>query len=389
MGLSSLQAVQTWNENPISNNSYSQKPFKSSFRPVATITRAKANHASDNNDTNADKHDAVAARLTTVVEGPTKSASATKEQSKHKRERKDKTKPKGKDHRKRTYNHKYKNKVSSFDWADVQVSQKVEGACGFDKCFWRSVSDPENVGYLMASAKYHYDRMTKAYDFSVDVLNKKCNAKHLYLEKPLLVEVKSDFVQQLNSLKQNRHLEYVDNIAPRPEGKKSRVDHKVFKENDPYLVIQKVKVAPKPSLAFGYIARKWDLLVVKDLPKFRSLLTSKGIDPKSLEPKLEDERRKIECVMDNSSTYWYDLQGLIDAEGNYHHLDVDSQFWVDVGDPHEAQDDDEGVKIVDLKETYEMRHELIGKFNEMIQRLVNPPPEGVDELPAWDDDSSK
>eukprot|EP00536_Pseudo-nitzschia_multiseries_P003823 jgi/Psemu1/8604/gm1.8604_g len=280
------------------------------------------------------------------------------------------------------------NVSKNFDWSDLPISNGVEGNCGADKCFWRSVSDPTTVGYLVASARYHYDRMRKAYDFAVDVLDATCHAKHLYLEPPELVRVEHGFAEHLNGLRQNRHYEYVDKIAPKPDGLRSRSDRIVYDATDPYLVVQKVRVAPDPSLAFGYMARKWDLLVVEDLPRFRTLLAERGTDLKTLEAKLETERRKIECAMDHSPTYWYDLQGLIDPDGNYHHMDVDSQFWVGVGDPTQPVDDDEGVKIVDQKETYDQRHELIGKFNEMIQRLVHPPPEGVDELPAWDDDGT-
>jgi len=281
--------------------------------------------------------------------------------------------------------------AASFDWTDLPISKGVEGNCGADKCFWRSVSDPDHVGYLVASARYHYERMSKAYDFAVTILDQTCHAKHLYLEPPVLVQVpQRGFAEKLNELRQNRHYKFVDKIAPTPRNGISRVDRKVYDVSDPYLVIQKVRVAPNRSLAFGYMARKWDLLVVEDLPKFRKLLTERGTDPKKFEAKLENERRKIECAMDHSPTYWYDLQGLVDPEGNYHHMDVDSQFWVEVGDPGEPHYEAvaNGVKIVDPKETYDQRHELIGKFNEMIQRLVHPPPEGVDELPAWDDDQS-
>ncbi|VEU39137.1 unnamed protein product [Pseudo-nitzschia multistriata] len=281
---------------------------------------------------------------------------------------------------------------SSFDWSDVRASQKVEGNCGADKCFWRSVSDPENVGYLVASAGYHYERMARAYDFATATLEKACHARHLYLSEPLKVGATKEFLRELNGLRKNPYFAYVDEVAPK--GTKPKSDRLVFDENDPHLVVQKVKVAPPSSLAFGYLARKWDLLVTRDLPAFRTHLVSLGIDPRSLEAKLDEERRKIECAMDHSPTYWYDLQGLIDEGGNYHHTDVDSQFWVEVGDPsdedldlNDRDENEEGVRIVDAKETYGMRHELIARFNEMIQRLVDPPPEGVDELPAWDDDS--
>lgn len=271
---------------------------------------------------------------------------------------------------------KDKDESSSFDWMDLEASKKAKGACGADKCFWRSVSDPEK-GYLVASAKHHYDRMKRAYEFAVDVLERECDAKHLYLESPFQIPVSVKLLEQLESLKDNPHFQFVDKLNP---NRSSRAARKIFDTDDPYVVVQPVRIAPQPSLSFGVMARKWLKLVEYDLPAFRLLLEQKGIPPKSLEANLDAERRKIECAMHRSDTYYYDLQGLIDTEGNYHHIDVDSQFWVQLGDA--PADDDEGMIFVNASEAYAQKLELVGKFNEMIQRLVEPPPPGLDELPA-------
>jgi hypothetical protein len=269
---------------------------------------------------------------------------------------------------------------NSFDWNELQVAQNVTGMCGADKCFWRSSSDPESVGYLVASAGYHYRTMKKAYDFAVDVLDRKCHARHLFLEAPQMVSVTPSFVQTLNSLKHNDHAEFVDNLGIK--GKKPRAVLKIFDEDDQHVVVQKVRVAPKPNLMFGYMARKWDMLV-KDVPRFRSELQATGTRLRHIQEKLESERKGIECAMQYSDTYWYDLQGLIDLEGNYFHIDIDSQFWMEIAD----FESDNG-KAVTNAIAYQRRQTLMGKFNEMIQRIVDPPPDGVSELSAWDDDES-
>jgi len=256
---------------------------------------------------------------------------------------------------------------NKFQWDDVQATQNVKGMCGADKCFWRSTSDPENVGYLVASALEHYEYMKMAYTFAKEVLEEKCNAKHLYLEPPTKVKVKPKFIRKLNSLRHNDHAEFIDEMGPR---RMSFSEHDVFDEKHFFLVIQKVKVAPTPNLMFGFVAMKWEMMVHQDIPKFRRKIK---IPLQVIEENLESERKGIECAMEHSSTYWYDLQGLIDSDGNYYHIDVDSQFWVD--DP------------VSKAERYAKRQTLIGKFNEMIQRLTDPPPMGVGELSSpWGDD---
>jgi len=273
--------------------------------------------------------------------------------------------------------------VDSFDWTELELTQGVSGNCGADKCFWRSTSDPESVGYLVASAKDHYARMKKAYDFAIDVLETKCLAKHLFLEAPIKVPVKKKFLKRLNALRDSEHAKFVDGLKRKNKAK--RTEMLIYDENDLFVVVQKVRVAPKPSITFGYMARKWDLLVDKHVPRFRSELLAKQISLRDIEVKLESERKGIECAMQHSHGYWYDLQGLIDLDGNYYHMDIDSQFWVRVeGSESEDDDDkDDDNMTINMQTAYRKRQVMIGKFNEMIQRIVDPPPDGVHELSAW------
>jgi hypothetical protein len=265
---------------------------------------------------------------------------------------------------------------AAFDWNDVQAVQGVKGKCGADKCFWHSTSDPENVGYLIASAKYHWEPMKKAYDFAVDVLESKCNAKHLFLEPPQKVKVWHTLVGQLNKLRHNEQGSFVKEKGEEP---RKVLERDVFEEDDNFVVVQKVRVAPKPHLMFGFMASKWTMMCEKEIPRFRSELLASGFSLSEIETKLEAERRGVECAMQHSDTYWYDLQGLIDIEGNYFHIDIDSQYWVEISETKTGND----LKTVTNAMAFKRRHVMIGKFNEMIQRLVFPPPERVGELDAW------
>jgi len=95
-----------------------------------------------------------------------------------------------------------------FQWDDVQVTQNVKGMCGHYKCFWRSISNP-NEGYLITSQRDGtYNTMKKAYQFAKDVIETKCHAKHLYLDSPQKVKVKASFIQRLNKLTQSDHDEW-------------------------------------------------------------------------------------------------------------------------------------------------------------------------------------
>ena len=266
----------------------------------------------------------------------------------------------------------------SFDWDDVQLAQNVTGLCGADKCFWRSTSDPISVGYLVSSAKYNYKTMRKSYEFAVNILEEKCHSRHLLLDAPKRVKVTSDFVRHLNALKHNDYSEYRNKQGKKVT--KLTADHQVFDEDDHAVVVQKVRVAPKPNLLFGYMAGKWDMLVEKDIPRFRSELQADGTPLRLIEEKLESERKGIECAMQYSETYYYDLQGLIDLEGNYFHIDIDSQFWLGII----GQESENGMgRSVTRAVAYNRRHAVIGKFNDMIHRLVDPPPDGLSELSAW------
>ena len=92
-----------------------------------------------------------------------------------------------------------------FDWNEVEVvSKNADGICGAMKCFWRSTTDPDNVGYLVADDVL-YTEMTLAYNFAKNVLEGKCRAKHLYLEKPFRTKASPKLISWLNSrsVKQN------------------------------------------------------------------------------------------------------------------------------------------------------------------------------------------
>eukprot|EP00562_Extubocellulus_spinifer_P017075 CAMPEP_0178603506 /NCGR_PEP_ID=MMETSP0697-20121206/35549_1 /TAXON_ID=265572 /ORGANISM="Extubocellulus spinifer, Strain CCMP396" /LENGTH=324 /DNA_ID=CAMNT_0020241819 /DNA_START=38 /DNA_END=1009 /DNA_ORIENTATION=- len=267
-----------------------------------------------------------------------------------------------------------------FSWDDLEaISRNASGNCGADKCFWRSTSEPESVGYLVASAGYHYRKMKRAFKFAKEILEGECNAKHFLMDPPVLVQnVSRDFLDQLNSLTDNPAIRIgLDNA--------NKSQRSIFYVSDPSLVVQKVKVAPSPSLLFGYTQGKRQTMI-KEIPTFREQVT---VPLPLLEERLEAARKALRCAMDRKETYWWDIQGLVDVEGNYYHIDIDSHFWQEDKQRKrrkEAEKDGKGKKKKkekkkkELTNNFQAQHDKIGLFNDMIQRLTQPPPVGYDEL---------
>ena len=222
--------------------------------------------------------------------------------------------------------------------------------------------------------------MIAAYKFAKEIIETKCHAKHLLLEPPLQVKVTDEFVQKINNLTHIEWAVFKDKVHPREKGESARSDRDVFWGN--LLVVQKVMVAPSPNIIFGFDRMKWGHTVVELIPKFRkeilmnstAKITKHNLSLKDLETKLESERKGIQCAIEHSGgsfdsrQYWFDLQGFLDLDGNYYHVDIDSQFW-------------RRKKSLRSKDMYARKQAVIQRFNEMIQRLTDPPPSGVPELP--------
>jgi hypothetical protein len=133
-----------------------------------------------------------------------------------------------------------------------------------------------------------------------------------------------------------------------------------------WIVVQPVKVAPSPALSFGVIGPKFDQLVLEQIPQFRHQVR---VSTEVLEGRLTRAQAGIRCAMQHSPTkrYWYDFQGLIDVDGNFFHTDVDSQFWNMMGSSNSDDHRDD-------HDTYKKEQSVLRMFNEMIQRIVYPPP---------------
>jgi hypothetical protein len=182
------------------------------------------------------------------------------------------------------------------------------GNCGIAKCFFRSVSN-DTEGYLVA-AEAEYDGMRRASELAQQ-LQSQCKANHLYLELAQRVEhVTPDFVNRLNSL--------IDQPSTRV---KNESVLEVYEASESVLIVQKVLIAPQPSLFFGAGGPNWKM-TLGQMKSFRHLIADKHAFLRQL--RLEKNIARQALHMD--PTLWHDFQGLVDVQGNFYYIDLDGHY---------------------------------------------------------------
>jgi hypothetical protein len=229
------------------------------------------------------------------------------------------------------------NSSTSFHWDDLDLSQK--GKCGLAKCFFLSVSN-HTEGYLVAGED-EYDGMKRASELA-QLLQRECQAKHLYLELAQRVErVTPEFVHRLNSL--------IDQPCTRLRNA-SLAD--VFNANETVLVVQKVLIAPKPSLFFGAGGPNWKLTLAQ-IEGFRSLIP----DMEAFLSQVKLEKERIRDALHKDPTLWHDFQGLVDLQGNFYFIDLDGHYY---------------QRVLSHEKTEIRIRKRLGWFQLMIDQLATP-----------------
>ena len=195
--------------------------------------------------------------------------------------------------------------------------------------------------------------MNKAYDFAERIIAKKCHGKHLLLGPPVEVHVPAAFVTKLNAqYTTNEHAQFMDQYRPlhhKSEGEEiTRTDRYKNVYYGTIMVIQKVRIVhnnnasstntkknPSSSMInFGFDKMKWTHTVEELIPQFqREILPHMTLSVPEFHAKLLSEALpSIHCAFDAGSRrghyYWYDLQGMIDTNGNYYHVDIDSHYFI-------------------------------------------------------------
>ena len=185
-------------------------------------------------------------------------------------------------------------------------------SCGIQKCFFKSISDP-NVGYLVGrqkkteASKTSWDRVKRGWKMAKD-LEEEFGIKHFLLEPPrLCVNCNSREVAERLRL---------------PKATQARKSH---------LVVQKVRPSPKArffslrlySLKNRKDAMKWIQSYQKCLPR----CNKKPNTTAAYFQQLETEFDICDKIVRKYPRYANDFQVLVDVQtGNIYHIDFDRAF---------------------------------------------------------------
>ena len=194
-------------------------------------------------------------------------------------------------------------------WKDVDWTQK--GSCGVNKCFFRSTSN-HTVGYLVANnGDAAYKNMRRATDLA-QRLHVEFGAKHFDdIEFPYKVNITATLVPHLNRLVHQPLRGVVEHW-----GKGG-----VFQSNATVVVVQKLRIAPEPSLFVGVIAENHQVTLSK-LQDFRQVIP----DLDSFGRQFQFEITRIGKILEAYPKLEFDFQGLVDVHGNFYHMDLDAHF---------------------------------------------------------------
>lgn len=198
-----------------------------------------------------------------------------------------------------------------YPWNDMDLTNNA--TCGVDKCFFRSVRD-KTIGYLVAGGG-QYEYIKEAYQLA-QVIQTDFNAKHFYLQDVQKVEVSETFQHLLNGLvyQANRDLEGWE-------------QEPVFLTDDDvalrsFVAVQKVRVAPEPHL-FLALAGQNRKVTMQQIEGFKALIPDKA----AFKHRLEEEIKTIRRVLEERAKLRYDFQGIIDLDGNFYFMDIDSMHY--------------------------------------------------------------
>ena len=254
------------------------------------------------------------------------------------------------------------NETLSSPWNDMKLV--ANSTCGVDKCFFRSISD-EKIGYLVSGGGL-YKIMKKAYKLTREIEDH-FGIKHFYLESIRKLRVSQPFQQYLNGLvyQPNRDMEVSaikDNgcLVSNRRGRNSPIltllrlsftkgwnQSNVFlldddEENQIALTVQKVRVAPNPHLFLALHAQNRQV-TLKQIDSFKQMIP----DTEAFKVQFTKEINLITKVCDKYPRVRYDFQGIVDLQGNFYFLDMDSM----INCPRDPLPQARGIQLRKLRET--------------------------------------
>lgn len=223
---------------------------------------------------------------------------------------------------------------------DIDLSKR--SSCGVSKCFWPSVSDPDNVGYLVTN-EGEADALYYAFDVAKDIAEN-CGVRHTFAPHTpvVLIEVSVAWMTNLARMVFNPSRVAVGQRSPQ-----------VFHPHDTVVAVQKVICAPSPNLLYGTGGTKWPYMVA-EMEKFRDQVV---VSRAELKARLHKEAEHLKCVFTRYPTYWLDFQGIVDTKGNFYHMDIDQNYW-----------NEHHLRAVNLQK----QEKCLDDFYLMVQGLTDP-----------------
>lgn len=95
----------------------------------------------------------------------------------------------------------------------------------------------------------------------------------------------------------------------------------VFRSNATVVVVQKLRIAPEPSLFVGVVAENHQVTLSK-LQDFRQVIPDLDIFGRQFQVEIT----RIGKILEAYPKLWFDFQGLVDVYGNFYHMDLDAHF---------------------------------------------------------------
>lgn len=235
---------------------------------------------------------------------------------------------------------RHANATSSFPNTTEFLPENIKESrrpCGASKCLFENKYD-DSIGWLVTKfslpkrkrrtgKKSWREVHLKAWNYAMQ-LQQKYGAKHLYLEPPHNMTVST----QLNKIL-NHNLYSANGHKVNLKGR--------FREGSTVLV-QKVAVAPKPSLFWG----SWRVKLAPFKRKLPDLIAA--IDDKdAFYANFQKGLEKLKDLVGKEPLLSNDFQAILDVQGNLHHIDLERIF--DPMNEHQGNQPNDGEMDKTLK----------------------------------------
>mmetsp|Transcript_9843 Transcript_9843/g.22035 ORF Transcript_9843/g.22035 Transcript_9843/m.22035 type:complete len:363 (-) Transcript_9843:1926-3014(-) len=215
---------------------------------------------------------------------------------------------------------------SLLEWNGIQIDTTKRAACGYRKCFFHSGVN-ESEGYLLARAESDWMGRMKRTWKDARRLKKKYNMRHFMLEPPHHSGVPPRKVlKELNSLVASTQSPQKTRSFFGSTKKKQYNLASNSTSKDRGIVVQKVKLAPTPSLivrCYFFKGHRNGRYFLDKESSSEDVFRSAVHDKASFVSTFQAETKDLISLLAKEARLWYDFQFMVDSRGRIHHIDLD------------------------------------------------------------------